>query len=326
MALPLNATGLAGRLVELIRRREPGAGGISISEPVPLAGGNARRAWSFTARWDGRSEDCVLLARAEPGQLEVDPVFEYEVLRRLAPLGLPVPAPFWLDADGEILGSPGLVMRRGSGRSDIVELLRPDSTITGPLAAQLVGVAAQVHAVPWPQAPARWQPDTMLAGWRRQFEAVRMEPLPALGHAFDWLEDRLPPPCRAVLVHGDLRLGNFLHDGERLLLLLDWELAHFGDPAEDLAWMYRRLWSPQAFLPLEQALRLYEQAGGPAIEPARLHWYRVFGDVRLAVISLAAVRRFMDGQTQNLRHAGRVSMVNDCLLGALRTIEEAQRP
>jgi aminoglycoside phosphotransferase (APT) family kinase protein len=109
-------------------------------------------------------------------------------------------------------------------------------------------------------------------------------------------------------------------------MLLDWELAHVGDPAEDIAWMYRRLWSPQAFLPLDSALRLYAQAGGTGIAPERLLWYRVFSEARLATISLTAVRRFMDGHTGNLRHAGRVSMVNECLLAAIRWIEEAERP
>lgn len=325
MALPLTPVELAGRLAELIRRREPGATEVRVEQPMRLRGGNARQAWTFTAHWNGRCEHCVLLARVEPGQLEVDPQVEFDVLSALVGSAVPAPAPFWLDAHGEVLGTSGMVMRRGTGRSDIVELLRPDSVITRPLAGQLVRIAAQLHALRRPGLPADWQPGDLLADWRRRYEAVRMEPLPALGFAFDWLQDRLPRPCQAVLVHGDLRLGNFLHDGECVTMLLDWELAHVGDPVEDIAWMYRRLWSPQAFLPLESALRLYEEAGGGRIEPARLLWYRVFCEARLAVISLAAVRRFMDGDTANLRHAGRVSMVNECLLTAIRFIDEAGR-
>lgn len=147
----------------------------------------------------------------------------------------------------------------------------------------------------------------MLRTWRGRFEEARLEPLPA--------------PTRAVLVHGDLRLGNFLHDGNDVTLLLDWELAHWGDPAEDIAWMYRRLWSPEAFLPLADALAVYEAAGGAPPERSRLQWYRVFAEARLAVISLTAVRRFADGRTRNLRHGGRRSMVNECLLDALQRIE-----
>lgn len=324
MAVSLSTAQLEDRLALLIRAREPGARDVRVTQLMPLAGGNARRAWAFTANCDGHSRDCVLLARVERGQLEVDPRFEFDVLADLARAKLPVPTPFWLDAEGDILGMPGLVMQRGEGRFGIVELLQPGSVITEPVAADLVRLAARLHGLDWDTAQPQWQPGQMLSHWRRQFEAVRMEPLPALGCVFDWLEDHMPTPCRAVLVHGDLRLGNFLHDGTRVSMLLDWELAHVGDPAEDLAWMYRRLWSPEAFLPLDRALAQYREAGGREIEASRLHWYRIFAEARLAVISLTAVRRFIDAETQNLRHAGRASMVNESLLAALRRIGEVE--
>jgi aminoglycoside phosphotransferase (APT) family kinase protein len=296
-----------------------------VSGLAPLAGGNARRAWAFTIQWrqEGRelSRECVLLARVEAGQLEVDAQWEFDVLRGLAGHGLPAPQALAVDADGAVLGMQGLVMRRGTGRGDITELLQPQSPITGPLAEQLVRIAARLHSVAWPDAPRAWQPARMLHDWRARFEGVRLEPLPALGLVFDWLEDHLPAPVPAALVHGDLRLGNFLHDASTITLLLDWELSHVGDPAEDLAWMYRRLWSPQAFLPFERAVALYEQAGAQPIERSRLDWYRVFAEARHAVISLSAVRSFADGRTRNLRHAGRGSMVNECLLAALRRID-----
>ena len=38
----------------------------------------------------------------------------------------------------------------------------------------------------------------------------------------------------SVLVHGDYWLGNLLVDGERVVSVLDWTAAHWGEPAEDL--------------------------------------------------------------------------------------------
>jgi len=323
MAIPLNDDALLDRLQSLMRQQ--GLNDSRVTHLQPLAGGNARRAWSFTGHWlhDGLAveRDCVLLARVEPGQLDVETQWEFDVLRQLAGQGLPTPEALCIDATGAVLGVPGIVMQRGSGRSDIAELLQPHNTLTGPLATQLVQIVARLHSLPWPGAESAWQPLRMIRDWRARFEAVRLEPLPALGLVFDWLEDHLPAPVQATLVHGDLRLGNFLHDGKAVTLLLDWELSHVGDPAEDIAWMYRRLWSPEAFLPFEQALAIYEQAGARAIERSRLDWYRVFAEAKLAVISLSAVRRFVDGETRNLRHAGRRSMVNECLLDALRRID-----
>lgn len=325
MAIPVNGgdDGLAQRLQVLLRQQ--GFRDACLEDLVPLSGGNARHAWSFTARWRGddgeASRDCVLLARVEPSQLEVDAQWEFDVLRGLAGRGLPAPKVLGLDSDGSVLGMQGIVMARGDGRSDIAELLQPDSPDTAVLAGQLAQVAAKLHSIEWPGAPSDWQPLQMLRDWRGRFEAVRMEPLPALGLVFDWLEDHLPGPVPAALVHGDLRLGNFLHDGRQLTLVLDWELSHVGDPAEDLAWMYLRRWSPEAFLPFSDALALYESAGGVLPVRSRIEWYRVFADARLAVISLSALRRFADGQTRNLRHAGRGSMVNESLLDALRRID-----
>ena len=37
-----------------------------------------------------------------------------------------------------------------------------------------------------------------------------------------------------AVVHGDFRMGNFLIDRDGLTAVLDWELAHRGDPVEDL--------------------------------------------------------------------------------------------
>lgn len=251
---------------------------------------------------------------------------EFDVLRGLTGHGLPAPEALCIDEDGAVLGMPGMVMGHGNGRSDITELLQPQNTITGPLTEQLVRVAAKLHSVAWPITSRAWQPLQMLRDWRGRFEEVRLEPLPALGLTFDWLEHRLPAPISPALVHGDLRLGNFLHDGRQLTLLLDWELSHVGDPAEDIAWLYRRLWSPEAFLPFEQALAVYEQAGARPIDRGRLDWYRVFVEARHAVISLSAVRRFADGEMRNLRHAGRRSMVDESLLEALRRIGCLEAP
>src|SRR5207237_1414852 len=62
------------------------------------------------------------------------------------------------------------------------------------------------------------------------------EPHPALELGLRWLRAHEPsasPPC---LVHGDFRLGNLLADEDGLVAVLDWELAHLGDPVEDLGW------------------------------------------------------------------------------------------
>ena len=332
-----SAQPLESRIAALISARQAGARDVQVTGLKALTGGNARRAWAFDVVWADAAGThqlgCVLLGRIGAGQLEVDGRREFETLWALKDTGLAVPRALWFDEDGAHLGMPGFVMERGAGRANLGELLKPDSTITGPLAGQLVSIAGQLHALDWQAVmPSLAQGDSLHASssaplavlqqWEAQFHKNRLEPLPALCSVFGWLHRRMPAPGRLAIVHGDLRLGNFLHDQGRITLLLDWEMAHLGDAMEDIAWAWRSMWSPEAFLPLQEALPLYEKAAGHAVDPRRLAWYRIFSEAKFAVISLTAARSFMDGATDNLRLAGRASKVSDCLRLALQWMNE----
>ena len=336
MEFPLSDASLAPGLAALITAQQAGARDVSVTNIRPLSGGNTRSAWSFDVAWvDGsgaHQEECVLLGRVAAGQLEVDAQREFDTLAALDGRALPVPRALWLDVSGEHLGMPGLVMTRAAGRTEIAALLRPESTASRSLAEQLVQVAAQLHSLDWqlltprPSTPAQPQEATglLLQHWADQFARHRMEPVPALASVFGWLGRNLRAPDRLALVHGDLRFGNFLHEGGKLTALLDWELAHVGDPLEDLAWCYRPLWSPEQFLAWEEAVSLYEAATGSAVDRRRLAWWRIFSEAKFAVISLTAARNYMEGRTDNLRLAGRASKVPECLRLSLQWIGELE--
>ena len=73
----------------------------------------------------------------------------------------------------------------------------------------------------------------------RGFDAPR--PVFELG-TLQWLKANAPAPLDTVLVHGDFRLGNLMVDETGLVAVLDWELAHLGDPREDIAWICVNSW------------------------------------------------------------------------------------
>lgn len=334
--LALDDASMAARIAALVQGRQPGARDVQVTGVKALSGGNARRAWDFDASWsDGagqHTQPCVLLARPEAGQLEVDMQREFATLSALHPTGLPVPQALWLDEDGALLGMPGFVMARGEGRAGVTDLLKPGSTTTRTLSVQLIRIAAQLHALDFnalrpslvPPGDPRDAPRQVLLQWEDQFRNQRMEPLPALASVFGWLRRNLPATPRIAVVHGDFRLGNFLHANGRITLLLDWEISHLGDPLEDIAWAYRRMWGPQDFLSIEEAVKVYEVAGGRKRDPRDLAWYRIFSEAKFAVISLTAARSFIDGRTGNLRMSDRASMVNGCLRLAHQWIAEQE--
>lgn len=303
-------------IAELLSSWLPEAADLRVSDVSRVFGGNARRAWSASATWhdaDGpHAEDLILLVRLPGSQVRTDPADELRHLTGLAEQGVRAPRVWAHDADGHLFGRPAVLLQRLPGATDAVAFLHADPELGRARTLDLARAAAELHAV-----PVSGTADPQLEHWREQFVAARLEPHPTLGWLFDWLADRRPAPAQTVIVHGDFRVGNVLYDGPRITGLLDWEMAHLGDPAEDVAWAYRALWSPARFLALEEFLSAYVEAGGTPIEADTLVWHRVFCELKFAAISLQAARSVVDGSSTNLRLADRartvIPAVNLCL-------------
>jgi aminoglycoside phosphotransferase (APT) family kinase protein len=129
-----------------------------------------------------------------------------------------------------------------------------------------------------------------IAEWERELDELG-EPLPAVELGLRWLRAHAPEPAQPRLVHGVFRLGNFIVDTNGLAAVIDWELAHLGDPAEDIGWLCIRSWRfgnddrPVAGLgELDDFLASYEAARGEPIEHDRVRYWEAFGNVKWAVI------------------------------------------
>ncbi len=144
---------------------------------------------------------------------------------------------------------------------------------------------------PASSAPARQRPRAELALWRRVLESRVRRPAPLAHFAFAWLERNAPPPAeRVVLCHGDVGPGNFLHDGERVTALLDWEFAHLGDPLDDLAWLaFRGHQLNDDVGDLAAQLRRWSERSGLAVDARRVAWYRALVMLRMLVSCFAAL-------------------------------------
>ena len=138
--------------------------------------------------------------------------------------------------------------------------------------------------------------------WRGIFEQDRIEANPILTRAFAWLESHLPETDLVTLVHADYRSGNYLHDGEgRITAMLDWEMAHLGDPHEDLGWAAMPYWSSGGricgLLPLDEFVARWEAATGFRADRARLRFYQVLGTAKMMTIALTGVRNLCEART-----------------------------
>jgi aminoglycoside phosphotransferase (APT) family kinase protein len=132
-----------------------------------------------------------------------------------------------------------------------------------------------------------------LARWSGYVEwSSEGDPLPALAEALDWCTRHCPPECDAVLLWGDVRLGNLVFDGSRqVVAVLDWDLAALGPPEMDLGWhfglefMMEALFAQRVpgFPSRVEALERYERESGH--EARDLAWHEVFALVRALAIN-----------------------------------------
>jgi aminoglycoside phosphotransferase (APT) family kinase protein len=111
---------------------------------------------------------------------------------------------------------------------------------------------------------------------------------PLMAVCLDWLERNVPDyQGPVVLVQGDTGPGNFLYEDGHVTALVDWELAHFGDPMDDIAWLSLRT-AQDTFTYLPDRLTEYERLSGHSIDPARVWYYRLFAETRLTTSSRGA--------------------------------------
>jgi len=196
---------------------------------------------------------------------------EAEVLPVAAALGWPVPLVLGTPGD-----PPGLLMNLIPGTS------RPDPDEIESTAAEYLALVAEVHAADPASFPIE-QYASMdealnddLRWWTDYADehGVLEEPLVRL--AARVLALTLPPTDELPsLVHGDVGAGNFMVDGGRVSAMIDWELAHVGDPHEDMAWLWMR-GAHTSFGDPQVRLAEYERAAGRSLDSVRLGWHLAF--------------------------------------------------
>lgn len=259
-----------------------------------IPGGASRETWlaeGAAGKW--------VLRRDPEGSVSLVPIEDEFALVGIArDAGVPVPDPIAFEPAGGRLGTAGMLMDHVAGTSVAPRLLRKPEfeRARGRLPAQLAEALARIHSIPASKldgilpAPEEDPALAQIAEWEHQLDEIG-EPLPAVELGLRWLRRNLPRPVAPALVHGDFRLGNFIVGPDGLGAVIDWELAHLGDPAEDIAWLCVRSWrfgndeSPVAGVgQLDEFLAAYESAGGTPPDPERLRFWEVLGNVKWAVI------------------------------------------
>lgn len=227
--------------------------------------------------------------------------------------GLPVPDLVgWCDDAENAFGRPFLVMERVAGSVPWSWSAIGDRRLRQNLAEEAISLAARLHAFDFSDYPPEELPrsvpiapaaDRELETYTRRL-GLLPGPVPApMQLALQWLGEHLPSEPRPVaFLHNDFRMGNFLVEGARIVSVLDWELAGFGDPAADVIWCSLAVWDPVE-LDISSIHRAYERASGSALTEEVVRFYTVLGYLRNAYYALSGWTAFETGRMNDLRMA-----------------------
>jgi aminoglycoside phosphotransferase (APT) family kinase protein len=279
-----------------------------------LPGGASRETWAFDVVTAGGDRHALVLRR-DPGAHAgtSDRGVEYAVLEAAHHGGVAVPAvAFLLDpADG--LGS-GFVMERVEGETIPRRILRDDEYkgAREHIAHQCGQLAARIHALDpaaLPSLPVQRAADQVVQ-YRDLIDDLG-EPHPTFELGLRWLDEHAPPDRdRDTLVHGDFRNGNLVVGPDGIRAVLDWELAHLGDPAEDLGWLCVMSWRfgvadrpVGGFGTVADLLAGYRDAGGADIDPERVRYWEALGTLKWGVICQLQASTHLSGIVRSVELA-----------------------
>jgi aminoglycoside phosphotransferase (APT) family kinase protein len=280
-----------------------------------LSGGGSQETWLFDAV--GANGTTPLILRRAPESVSdgtwvsIPLEIEAELITRATAEGVPSPPIHYV-----------LQPSDGAGSGFVVDFIEGETFVRRILRNEQYAVAREAMIGQMGDALARIQrvDATDIAGLPVLDAAAQVaknkeiylsfgEHHPVFDATIKWLEDNMPAEEPLVLVHGDFRNGNFIVGPEGIRAVIDWELAHLGDPAEDFGWACVNVWRFGADKPVgglgerEELFAAFETAGGSKVDPARAHFWEVFGCLKWGMLARLMVSRYETGTDSGVEMA-----------------------
>ena len=296
---------IAARLAE--RLRDEWQRPVTVTDIEPVSIGASKAIWRFVAASPGNDPSRLVL-RADPVEAPRPErmALEVAVLTAAHAEGVPVPAVVTSGADNGI-GSPHVIMDCVEGETLPQRILRDPAVHADPrtLTRELGAAIATVHRIPADKIGLPHLDD--IASIEDQYR--RGEASPAMELGWQWLRKNPPTRHEPVVVHGDFRHGNVIVRDGHLAAVLDWELAHVGDPLEDLGWICTKAWrfggAPPVggFGDVADLLDGYASIAGWRPAERDVLWWSVYGSIRWGVMCRRQAARHLEGDEESLELA-----------------------
>lgn len=303
-----------GRLDRVLRREIDGCERLASIER--LSGGASQETYRLRIETEagerqlalrrsqgGLAEEARAVERSAPG-LRIEAKL-MQVARRN---GIPEPEVFYVLEPGDELGA-GFIMEWLDGIALGARIVRsPDLAEVRPkLARQCGEILGRLHTIELEahgldRDLASLSAADFIEQTRGRYEALDT-PQPMIDFTARWLMENLPASPDRTLVHNDFRNGNLMVDQTGVSAVLDWEIAHIGDPMRDLGWICTNSWRYGAgpelpvggFGTYEDLFAGYEATSGKTVELARVQYWEVFGSFWWAVSTLGMTQHYRQG-------------------------------
>jgi aminoglycoside phosphotransferase (APT) family kinase protein len=267
---------------------------------------------------DAIGERQLALRRSQPSQDDgsgvgsISLATEARLFQLAGAAGIPGPGISYVLVPEDGLGS-GFIMEWLDGETLGQRIVRAEelAEIRPRLARECGQILGRIHTLDWWAAdlnedlpeidPATLVDETW--SYYRDFNV----PVPMIDYTWRWLKDNLPKESRATLVHGDFRNGNLMVTADGINAVLDWELAHIGDPVRDLGWLCVNSWRfgfnalpVGGFGEIDDLLAGYSETSGVDIPRRELEFWQVFGSFWWAMTTLQMASTWRTGVTPSL--------------------------
>jgi aminoglycoside phosphotransferase (APT) family kinase protein len=287
------------RLEAYLNERYGSSQRVELRTVDQLPGGHSKETILFEIAQHPRLPQSMVI-RMDAGRYGTSVTDEFPLLAALHREGLPVPDPLWLEERSDLFGGAFMVTRRMPGAAP--GTLWDVGGVSPEIACALADALARIHATPVVRllsgAATTSQPlvERMLTESEARWRARMPTPSVAMEVAYGWMKEQARRHDVATcLVHGDPGFQNMIVRDGRLECLLDWEFAHAGDPAEDLAYCRPAV---EKIMPWPDFLAAYRAAGGPPVCEDRLRFFDIWRCLRnatLAANTLFDLQRGMAG-------------------------------
>ena len=284
-----------------------------VSNLEPLTGGASKEIWKFEVS-NAKQSTKMILRRGSgiEGPLAIKTADEARIQKEVIKVGAPVPKILAVSKNEEELGD-SYIMHFVEGESIARKILRDKEYKKAlPILAYQCGEAiAKIHNVDinnfsfLPKKPAEDQLEDLYSTYQ-SFE----QPSPVFEYAYLWLKEQDFGNFQESLVHGDFRLGNIIVNADGLQSIIDWELAHIGNPLQDLGWVCGNSWRfgkndkvVGGFGELEDLLEGYNSISKLKVNKEMVKCWQVFGTFRWGVICLIQAYAHLNGTINSIEKA-----------------------